>query len=75
MQPGMTTFCHTRAARHFVFENVPALICSQCGERSFDGPAFDTIQRIIRQDCPPTRIVEVGVYDLAATPWATAASP
>ncbi len=72
MRPGTTIFCHTRGERHYVFENVPALICVECGESSFDGPAFDIIQRIIRDACPPTRSVEVGVYDLATAPYSAA---
>jgi YgiT-type zinc finger domain-containing protein len=70
METGTTNFCYTQGRHTLVFENVPALICSECHESSLDGPAFDIIQRVVREDCPPTRTVEVGVYDLAAAPYA-----
>jgi YgiT-type zinc finger domain-containing protein len=73
MEPGMTTHTVTHAGRTRIFEHVPAHICTQCHEQSFSSQVAALIQRIIREDCPPTRTTEVGVYDLAATPWATAA--
>lgn len=70
MEPAATTYTMTLADRTRIFEHVPARVCMKCGERSFHGRVVDLIQRIVHEDCPPTRTVEVGVYDLTAAPYA-----
>lgn len=70
MEAGTTSFCYTEAGHTFLLENVSALICS---ESSFDGPTFDTIQRIVREKWPPPRVAEVGVHDLTSAPYAAEA--
>ena len=73
MRSATTTFCHEQDGRIWLFENVPALVCDQCGEQSFPGVVFDRIQQIITEDATPPRTVEAGVYDLAAASYVGAA--
>ncbi len=51
--------------RLILFENVPASVCSQCGEKLFSGDTADLMDKLARGETPPTRMTEVPVYDLA----------
>ena len=73
LRPGTTDYCYTGDGRTFLFENVPAYICGQCGERTFSGPVFDAIEHIVREGGAASRVTSVGVYDLASAPHAVAA--
>jgi YgiT-type zinc finger domain-containing protein len=64
MEPGTTTYCDTVADAAVIIENIPALICGQCG---YEGWAIDIaaeIERLVRDQPPPTRTVTVPVYEL-----------
>lgn len=52
--------------RVVVFENVPAEVCSRCGEVLFSGPVVDRLNRVLWSMSPATRTMEVPVYDLSA---------
>jgi predicted flap endonuclease-1-like 5' DNA nuclease len=51
-----------------LFENVPALVCSQCGERVYDDHIVECIEEIIARRPPPKRVVSVEVHDLLSVP-------
>ncbi|MDX2136809.1 MAG: YgiT-type zinc finger protein [Chloroflexota bacterium] len=51
--------------RWFVIENVPALVCKQCGETYFTPDAHDLVVRLIAGNQPPMRVESVAVYDAA----------
>lgn len=72
MLPGETTYCHTQDGRIWLFEHVPALICDQCGERSYPGHVVEHIQQTIWDDAAPTRTIEASVYDLTTMCQASA---
>ena len=48
-----------------IIENVPAGVCTQCGEKVFRPEVVEKIQRVVWEQPPPRRSVEVPVYDLA----------
>lgn len=48
----------------YLFENVPAWVCSQCGASYLEAKVARCIDRLVRGDVKPTRKVEVPVYDL-----------
>lgn len=52
--------------RLVVVENVPARVCRQCGEQTFDPDTVERLQRTIWEGRTPTRTVETPVFDLAA---------
>ena len=58
----------THEERHgknlYIFQNVPAKVCSACGEIWIDDSVIQEIDRLIREG-KPTRKVETPVYDLA----------
>jgi YgiT-type zinc finger domain-containing protein len=49
----------------FVIENLPALVCKQCGETYFTPEAHDRVVHLITSNAPPTRNETVAVYDAA----------
>lgn len=51
--------------RTVIFENVPALVCTQCGETLFSAETAEVMQRAAAGGQPPSRTEQVPVYDLA----------
>jgi HTH-type transcriptional regulator / antitoxin MqsA len=49
----------------YEFENVPALVCRQCGEVWLEAGVAQLIERIIQQHPQPTRFHQVPVFSLA----------
>ena len=49
LQRGKTTYTVNRSGYHLIIDNVPAWICSQCGEPLFDEKQVDALQKIIRK--------------------------
>lgn len=50
----------------YIFENVKALVCDQCGEEYLSAEALEEMDRVVREARKPTRKVETPVFDLAA---------
>lgn len=50
----------------YIFENVEALVCDQCGEEYLSAEALAAIDRVVREARKPTRKVETSVFDMAA---------
>jgi len=51
--------------RIVIFENVPALVCHQCGETLLRPETVKLMEELGRGERPPSRIEQVPVYDLA----------
>ena len=51
--------------RIVIFEHVPALVCSQCGETLFRAETLKLMEDLIAGERPPSRTETVPVYDLA----------
>ncbi len=49
----------------FEFENVPALVCRQCGEVWLEAEVGQLIEKIIQQHPQPKRYHQVPVFSLA----------
>jgi hypothetical protein len=49
----------------YEFENVPALVCCQCGEVWLEAGVAQLIDRIIQEHPQPTRFHQVPVFSLA----------
>jgi len=43
----LTVYRH-RGGKHFIFERVPARVCSRCGERYFSAQVVRTMDRLMR---------------------------
>jgi len=51
--------------RLVIIENVPAEVCTQCGEKFIAPEVAKKIQRLVWEQPSPKRSAEVPVYDLA----------
>jgi hypothetical protein len=51
--------------RVVIFDNVPAEVCSQCGETLFAGPIVDKLHSLLWSMAPATRTIQASVYDLS----------
>ena len=48
----------------FEFENVPAMVCRQCGEVWLDANVMELIEQVIQQKPEPKRFQQVPVFSL-----------
>ena len=51
--------------RVVVFDNVPAEVCTACGETLFAGGVVDRLNRLLWSMPPAARTIEAPVYDLS----------
>lgn len=52
--------------RLYIFENVEALVCDQCGEEYLSAEILEEMDRVVREAREPTRKEETPVFDLSA---------
>ena len=48
-----------------VVENVPARVCLETGEQFFAPETVERLQKMIREQRKPTRVIEVPVFEFA----------
>ncbi len=46
----------------YVFEDVPAQVCKQCGEKYFDAKTVEAMERTVLNQATPSRILRVPVF-------------
>jgi YgiT-type zinc finger domain-containing protein len=46
----------------FVFEDVPARVCRQCGEQYFDALVVKAMEQAVLEQLEPKRILQVPVF-------------
>ena len=46
----------------FVFEDVPARVCRQCGEKYFDAQVVKAMERAVLRQLKPKRILRVPLF-------------
>lgn len=49
----------------YVLENLPALVCKQCGEKFYRPEIHDHVIQLITSNEPPIRTEFIAVYDAA----------
>jgi YgiT-type zinc finger domain-containing protein len=57
------TFVYEHDERLLVIKNVPANVCTQCGEKTYTPETTDQIMRFAHQHFKPVKRVEVPVFD------------
>ncbi|CAG0965449.1 hypothetical protein ANRL3_01155 [Anaerolineae bacterium] len=50
------------AGKIYLFENVPAQVCRQCGEKYFDALIVEVMERVVLGKVKPKRTVRVPVF-------------
>lgn len=49
--------------RWYLIENVPAMVCQQCGETYYSSESHDLVLRLVQSTDPPTRVEQLDVID------------
>jgi YgiT-type zinc finger domain-containing protein len=63
LEPQLVTRLEEVDGKWVVIENLPALVCNQCGERFYTPEAHDRVVRLISGQEKPSRLTEVPVFD------------
>ena len=63
LEAQLVTRLQSYQGRWVVIENVPALVCRQCGERFYTPQAHDLVVSLLTGHAAPTRTEVVQVYD------------
>lgn len=66
----VTVYRH-RKDQHFIFEHVPARVCSRCGERFFNARAVTEMGNIMRQPGRLPKFVSVPLVELSLSGYDT----
>jgi len=61
----LITYVQEHKGRVVIIENVPAEVCTQCGEKFIGPEVAEKIQRLVWEQPAPKRRANVPVYDLA----------
>jgi YgiT-type zinc finger domain-containing protein len=61
------THVHTWGEKIFLFEDVPAEVCTQCGETYFRPDVLETMDNIATSDAAPKTTVSVPVFSMSET--------
>jgi YgiT-type zinc finger domain-containing protein len=59
------TFTYEEDDKYLIIENVPAEVCTKCGEKMYSPEVTDELLRFARNEFKPARRIEVPVYDFA----------
>ncbi|MBP7865804.1 MAG: YgiT-type zinc finger protein [Acidobacteria bacterium] len=51
--------------RHVLVEEIPARVCTRCGEPSFSPETVEKIRRMIHEHIPPLRTIPLDVFRCA----------
>jgi YgiT-type zinc finger domain-containing protein len=57
------TYTLENAGKFCIIENVPARVCKETGEEFFAPETVDNIQKIVKGEKKPVRVIETPVYD------------
>jgi len=63
LEDKLVTYTIEHGGQLHVFENVPARVCRQCGERYFADDTVGKVQGAIRQEREPDRFIQAPVID------------
>ncbi len=64
LQARRVTLTLQRNGRWYIFENVPAEVCPNCGHRYYDGPTLVQLERLIEEQADQLRPVEAWAFSL-----------
>jgi len=64
----MITFTYEEDDKYLIVENVPAEVCTKCGEKMYSPEVTDELLKFARDEFKPIKIVQVPVFDFAMHP-------
>ena len=59
------TFSYEEDDHYLLVENVPAEVCTKCGERTYSPEVTDALLRFTQKKFRPVKIIKVPVFDFA----------
>lgn len=59
------TFSYEEDDKYLLVENVPAEVCTKCGEKTYSPKVTDELLRFAKDKFQPVKIIEVPVFDFA----------
>jgi YgiT-type zinc finger domain-containing protein len=59
----MVTFNYEENDKYLFVENVPAEVCTKCGEKTYSPEVTDQLLRFVKDDVKPAKIIKVPVFD------------
>lgn len=63
LQNRQVTFTHEQDGKYLVVENVPAEVCTKCGEKTYSPQVTEELFKFARQEFKPVKKVTVPVFD------------
>ena len=67
LRDGRAEFIFRHNGELVVVQNVPALVCEDCGEETFEPDVVERLQQAVWQKRCPVRLMQARVYDYAAS--------
>ena len=61
----LVTFTYGEDDKYLFVENVPAEVCTKCGEKIYSPEVTDELLRFARDRFKPMKTIEVPVFDFA----------
>jgi YgiT-type zinc finger domain-containing protein len=59
------TFSYEEDDKYLLVENVPAEVCTKCGEKTYSPKVVDELLKFTKDEFQPIKTVEVPVFDFA----------
>ena len=59
------TFSYEEDDKYLFVENVPAEMCTKCGEKTYSPEVTDELLKFARNESQPAKIINVPVFDFA----------
>ncbi len=56
-------FTYEKDYKYLFVENVPASVCTKCGEKTYSPDVTDQLLKFARDEFQPVRTIEVPVFD------------
>jgi YgiT-type zinc finger domain-containing protein len=61
----VVTFTYEEDDKYLFVENVPAEVCTKCGEKTYSSEVTDQLLKFAKDDVKPAKIIKVPVFDFA----------
>jgi len=63
MEKRAVTFSYEEVGRYVFVENVPAEVCTRCGEKVYTPEVTDMLLKFAKQEFKPIKRIQVPVFD------------
>lgn len=64
-QKKTVTFCYEEDDKYLFVQNVPAEVCTKCGEKTYSPDVTDELLRFARAEFKPAKTIKVPVFNFA----------